>query len=80
MIVDLYQMQKQLVTLIDSQKGIQNVFQRMVSIFLGFLCVLLFLVVLGLSVNTVFISGAASISSMTVALSKAISKICYIYL
>lgn len=69
MIVDLYQMQKQLVTLIDSQKGIQNVFQRMVSIFLGFLCVLLFLVVLGLSVNTVFISGAASISSMTVALS-----------
>lgn len=70
MVVEVYHLRKQLLQLVDSQEGIRKVFRRMVSLFLTFVALLIFLGLVGVSTNTLIISGAASLSSLTVAMSK----------
>lgn len=74
MTIEIYELRKKLVELVDSQEGIRSVFRRMVSLFLTFVALLIFLGFVGISVNTLVISGAASISSITVALSESVFK------
>lgn len=70
MIIEIYQLRKQLLELVDSQEGIRNVFRRMVSFLLTFISMLILLGVVGVSVTTLIISGAASFSSFTVSMSE----------
>lgn len=69
MVTDIFDLRNQLLDLIESQNGIQKVFKALVASFLSFIGFLVFMGFLGIPVNTLIISGAASLSSFTVAMS-----------
>ncbi|KAL7065685.1 mechanosensitive ion channel family protein [Cryptosporidium serpentis] len=67
--VGIYDTRKKILRAATSQEGIVQVFRRMVSIFLWFFTGIIILLMLGIDVNTLVISGAAIISSLSVGLS-----------
>lgn len=70
MFVEMYRVRKQLLHLVTSQELIRRIVSRLISLLLMFLSILIFLLITGVSAETIIISGAAVISSCTVILSK----------
>lgn len=70
LVVEVFKAREHLLELIESQEGVRKVFRRLVAFFVYFIGMLVFLAVAGVSVNTLIISGVASLSSLTVALSE----------
>lgn len=69
MCVEMYRLRKQLLHLVMSQELIRKIVSRIISALLIFLSILLFLLITGVSAETIIISGAAVLSSCTVILS-----------
>lgn len=72
-VVEIYHLRKQLVHLVASQQNIRRIVTRMISIFLGFVFLLIFLLMIGVPADALIISGVALLSSVTVILSKSTS-------
>lgn len=56
--------------LVQSQTSIASTVLRMISVLLWFVALIVLLLVMGVDMNTVVVSGAAFLSAMTVSLSK----------
>ncbi|KAF7458452.1 Mechanosensitive ion channel family protein [Cryptosporidium felis] len=67
--VGIYDSRKKILRAASSQEGIVQVFRRMISIFSWFFTGIVILLMVGINVNTLVISGAAIISSLSVGLS-----------
>ncbi|KAH8740844.1 hypothetical protein FG386_003083 [Cryptosporidium ryanae] len=67
--VGIYDSRKKILRAASSQEGIVQVFRRMVSIFSWFFTGIMILLMVGINVDTLIISGAAIISSLSVGLS-----------
>lgn len=74
LLVSTYETRKKMINTLESQEGIAKVFKRMVSIVLWFFSSLFILIILGINVNTLVISGAAVVSSISVALNRLYSN------
>ncbi|KAL7067636.1 mechanosensitive ion channel family protein [Cryptosporidium serpentis] len=74
LVVSMYETRKKMINTLESQEGIARVFQRMVSIVLFFFSFIFILIILGVNVNTLVISGAAIISSLSVAMNRLYSN------
>ncbi|OII75046.1 uncharacterized protein cubi_03156 [Cryptosporidium ubiquitum] len=74
LLVTTYETRKKMINTLESQEGIAKVFKRMVSIVLWFFSFLFILIILGVNVNTLVISGAAVVSSISVALNRLYSN------
>ncbi|KAH8581965.1 mechanosensitive ion channel family [Cryptosporidium sp. chipmunk genotype I] len=74
LLVTTYETRKKMINTLESQEGIAKVFKRMVSIVLWFFSSLFILIIMGVNVNTLVISGAAVISSISVALNRLYSN------
>lgn len=70
LVVEMYQLRKQVVHLVASQQSIRQIVSRTLALFLGFLTTLLFLIMIGLPANTIIISGVGVLASCTVILSE----------
>ncbi|EEA05412.1 mechanosensitive ion channel family protein [Cryptosporidium muris RN66] len=67
--VSTYEQRKKLISNIDGQRGITNVLRRMLSVFLWFFTIVITLIVIGVNINTIFISGAALLTTVAISLS-----------
>ncbi|KAK6589701.1 hypothetical protein RS030_13 [Cryptosporidium xiaoi] len=67
--VGIYDSRKKILRAASSQEGIVQVFRRMISIFSWFFTGIMILLMVGINVDTLIISGAAIISSLSVGLS-----------
>ncbi|PHJ25104.1 small conductance mechanosensitive ion channel family protein [Cystoisospora suis] len=65
----VYSMRKKLLKALKSQASIASTVRRMISVLLWVISFIVFLLVLGVNINTVIVSGAASLSAIIVALS-----------
>ncbi|KAJ1613745.1 mechanosensitive ion channel-like protein [Cryptosporidium canis] len=74
LLVTTYETRKKMINTLESQEGIAKVFKRMVSIVLWFFSSLFILIIIGVNVNTLVISGAAVVSSISVALNRLYSN------
>ncbi|CUV07472.1 unnamed protein product [Cryptosporidium hominis] len=74
LLVTTYETRKKMINTLESQEGIAKVFKRMVSIVLWFFSSLFILIIIGINVNTLVISGAAVVSSISVALNRLYSN------
>ncbi|PHJ24646.1 small conductance mechanosensitive ion channel family protein [Cystoisospora suis] len=68
-ILNIYNARKRLVRGLRSQGSVASTVLRMVSLLLWFICAVVLLLVVGVDMNTVIVSGAAFLSALTVALS-----------
>lgn len=59
-----------LLSFVQSQASIASTVRRMISVLLWVISFIVFLLILGVNINTVIVSGAASLSAIIVALSK----------
>ncbi|KAH7648333.1 multi-pass transmembrane [Cryptosporidium bovis] len=74
LLVTMYESRKKMINTLESQEGLAKVFKRMVSILLWFFASIFILIILGVDVNTLVISGAAVVSSISVALNRLYSN------
>ncbi|OEH74642.1 hypothetical protein cyc_01995 [Cyclospora cayetanensis] len=68
-VVSIYKMRKALLKSLTSQSSICKTVQRMISVVLWVVTLVAMLLAFGVNLNTVLVSGAASISALVVALS-----------
>nr|CEL70415.1 TPA: transporter, small conductance mechanosensitive ion channel (MscS) family protein [Neospora caninum Liverpool] len=68
-ILNIYNARKRLVRGLRSQGSVASTVLRMISLLLWFVCAVVMLLVIGVDMNTVIVSGAAFLSALTVALS-----------
>ncbi|CBZ54527.1 hypothetical protein NCLIV_049560 [Neospora caninum Liverpool] len=68
-VVILYSMRKKLLKSLKSQASIASTVSRMISVLLWVVSFIILLLVLGVNINTVIVSGAACLSAIIVALS-----------
>lgn len=68
-VMNVHHTRSQMISSLEAQAEIEGVFHRVASLFLTFLMLLSFLVVLGVSTNTIIISGGAVLSASGVVLS-----------
>nr|CEL76810.1 TPA: transporter, small conductance mechanosensitive ion channel (MscS) family protein [Toxoplasma gondii VEG] len=68
-VVILYSMRKKLLKSLKSQASIASTVSRMISVLLWVISFIILLLVLGVDINTVIVSGAACLSAIIVALS-----------
>ncbi|KAH8739775.1 multi-pass transmembrane protein [Cryptosporidium ryanae] len=74
LLVTMYESRKKMINTLESQEGLAKVFRRMVSILLWFFASIFILIIFGVDVNTLVISGAAVVSSISVALNRLYSN------
>ncbi|KEP60089.1 UNVERIFIED_CONTAM: transporter, small conductance mechanosensitive ion channel (MscS) family protein [Hammondia hammondi] len=67
--LNIYNARKRLVRGLRSQGSVASTVLRMISLLLWFVCAVVMLLVIGVDMNTVIVSGAAFLSALTVALS-----------
>ncbi|PFH37561.1 hypothetical protein BESB_040190 [Besnoitia besnoiti] len=68
-ILNIYNARKRLVRGLRSQGSVASTVLRMISLLLWFVCAVVMLLVIGVDMNSVIVSGAAFLSALTVALS-----------
>ncbi|KAL8271140.1 hypothetical protein Esti_004908 [Eimeria stiedai] len=68
-VLNVYSLRKRLVRALKSQASIASTVLRMISLLLWFVTLIALLLVLGVEINTVVMSGAAFLSAITVSLS-----------
>lgn len=68
-VLNVHQKRRQMCSSLDAQKEIIGVFHRVTTYFLTFIMFLIFLLIAGVSTNTIIVSGAAALSASGVVLS-----------
>eukprot|EP01053_Blabericola_migrator_P006911 Blabericola_migrator_1__6910@NODE_34_length_18107_cov_55_154712_g30_i0_p2_GENE_NODE_34_length_18107_cov_55_154712_g30_i0NODE_34_length_18107_cov_55_154712_g30_i0_p2_ORF_typecomplete_len1068_score281_12MS_channel/PF00924_18/9_4e03MS_channel/PF00924_18/1_3e19DUF4271/PF14093_6/0_00029DUF4271/PF14093_6/6_2e02DUF4271/PF14093_6/1_9e03EFhand_8/PF13833_6/0_64Tweety/PF04906_13/4_8e02Tweety/PF04906_13/0_51DNA_pol_phi/PF04931_13/22DNA_pol_phi/PF04931_13/15_NODE_34_length_18107_cov_55_154712_g30_i010614264 len=68
-VLNVHQKRRQMTSSLEAQKEIIGVFHRVTTYFLTFIMFLVFLIIAGVSTNTIIVSGAAALSASGVVLS-----------